>query len=158
MVKTTTERISELTIIELMLEIWRLSPRIMKKIIKKKSRSGFILELISVLYGEIDKIIPAVKAPISIENPKKLNNAAIRKHHVIENKNNTSCDLAIFPTIFGRIKNPINNKITINATPVKRLFVAKELKLFPFEIEEININTATATKSWTIRIPIEIFP
>jgi len=57
-----------------------------------------------VLYGDIDKIIPAIKEPISIEKPAKIKREEITKHQQIENKNNNSWDFAIFFVKFGRIK------------------------------------------------------
>ncbi len=46
-------------------------PRNTKNSIMKKSRSGFVLAIISCLYGEMDRHMPAVRAPISMENPRK---------------------------------------------------------------------------------------
>ena len=48
-------------------------PKETKNITEKKSLSGFILPMISILYGKLANEIPATKAPITIENPKKLN-------------------------------------------------------------------------------------
>ena len=101
---------------------------------------------------------PATKAPISIENPKKANKAAITKHQQIENKNKSSWDLAIFLVILGKMKYPIKNKTTIKPLPPNNPLIAKKPRLIPLDVEEINIKTAIATKSWIIKIPIEIFP
>ena len=48
-IKAIPENISALTIIELILRTGILNPKIMKKIIKKKSLKGLIFELISIV-------------------------------------------------------------------------------------------------------------
>ena len=65
----------------------------------------------------------------------------------MENKNKSSCDLAIERVNLGMMKIPNKNKIRINKNPPKTLFNAKEVRLIGFEKEEINIKTPTATKS-----------
>ena len=102
-INTTADKISALIITGPRFKIDIFNPKIIKKIIKKKSLKGLTLELISTLYGETDKTIPAIKAPISIENPRYPNKAATKKHQKIENKNNNSWCLAILLINFGRI-------------------------------------------------------
>ena len=38
-----------------------------KNITAKKSLRGFVNEMISMLYGRLARVIPAIKAPIAIE-------------------------------------------------------------------------------------------
>ena len=96
-------------------------PSNMKKSTMKKSRRGLSLELISKRYGDKDKVIPARRAPTSIDRPKKSNVEANTKHQPIENNNNNSCDFAIDFVIRGKIKNPIKNRIAIKPNPFKNI-------------------------------------
>ncbi|RKW23427.1 hypothetical protein D8B45_03395 [Candidatus Gracilibacteria bacterium] len=62
----------------------------------KKSLSTFILLAISNLYGEVERVIPPIKAQISIPNPKVWKIAEVMKHHPIEKRRRNSGDSAIF--------------------------------------------------------------
>ena len=88
-----------------------------KNKIKKKSLNGRTFELISMLNSETERIIPASNAPISIENPSKLNAAATEKHQHTENKNNNSCDFAADFANRGIKKKPTKNNPTTRIAP-----------------------------------------
>jgi len=70
-IKTNVERIiiGKIKLPTLSIVIW--VPNNTKKITIKKSRKDFILELISNLNGDIDNVIHAIRAHISIENHAK---------------------------------------------------------------------------------------
>ena len=65
-------------------------PKNTKNKTTKKSIIPFIFPLISKLYFEEAKAIPARSAPISIENPNMSNNTDTKRAQLIPNKNNTS--------------------------------------------------------------------
>gem|GEM_PF-3410967 len=127
----------------------------------KKSLSGFILLLISNLYGSAANVNPANNAPISNENPTASNPAANNKHRPIENKRRNSCDLATCHMIRGRTYF-VRRKTT---KPTAAIFPSNipenihRLTAAPSTGKEANtIRITIAIISWTINIPIDIFP
>ncbi len=88
-----------------------------KKRTIKKSLSGFILLLISNLYGSVAKVNQANNAPISNENPTASSPAANNKHRPIENKRRNSCDLATYHIMRGR-KYFVSAKTTSQTTAI----------------------------------------
>ena len=51
-------------------------PSVTKNNVAKKSFKEFTLLIISKLYGSVAKLIPAINAPMTIENPKSLKTIA----------------------------------------------------------------------------------
>ena len=92
--KTGTQIPSKLVIVMLL-------PKWIKKMIKKKSRNGFIFALISVAKIVEAKITPASSAPTSREKPANSKIVAKTNIQAITKINRYSCTLAIFGSIFG---------------------------------------------------------
>lgn len=136
-------------------------PRNTKNNTIKKSLSGFILLLISNLYGNDAKVNHARSAPISKENPTASSPAANSRHHAIENINKNSDDLAIYHIIRGSTY--LVSRYT--ATPTAAIFAsntpenAHRLVTTPSTGKEAKtIKITIAIISCTISIPIDILP
>lgn len=136
-------------------------PRNTKNSTIKKSLSGFILLLISNLYGRVANVNHANNAPISNENPTASNPAANSKHRPIENRRRNSCDLAICHMIRGRtyLVKAKTTRPTTAIFPNKIPENIHRLTAAPSTGNEANtIRIIIAIISWTINIPIDIFP
>lgn len=72
-----------------------------KKSTIKKSLSGFVLLAISNLYGNEERLNPAINAQISREKPIASINAADNRHRPIANTRRNSCDCATNDTRRG---------------------------------------------------------
>lgn len=92
-------------------------PNNTKNITIKKSLNDLILLIISNLYDDVAKLIPARSVPISIPKPNKWKILPNTKHRPIAKRNRYSWDSAIFSVILGirylLIKNTPLHKIII---------------------------------------------
>jgi len=64
-------------------------PNETKNMVTKKSLSPPTMPIISILYGILARITPAMKAPMAIEKPNEYANMENRKHNDMEHKNNS---------------------------------------------------------------------
>ena len=92
-----TKRQSHITAPQLdIAERFNWNPKATKKRITKKSRKGLMREDISKVYVPEAMLMPAKKAPISMESPKRLANIAPTKHQAMAIINKTSGNFADF--------------------------------------------------------------
>jgi hypothetical protein len=78
-------------------------PNETKNNVIKKSLNGLILPTIPELYGRFPRVIPAINAPIAIENPTEVIINEKKKKTARDTRSNTSLDLAANLNISGNI-------------------------------------------------------
>ena len=78
-------------------------PNETKNNVTKKSLKGLILPTIPRLYGRLPRVIPAINAPIAMENPTAVINNEKKKKTASETSSNTSLDLAANLNMSGKI-------------------------------------------------------
>src|SRR6266404_2677597 len=112
-------------------EIW--APKERKNRTRKKSLKGPKRELISYREGRIDSEAPAIKAPLSKENPIILNNDAIPIPQAIEKRSSISSEPERKLFIFGNTYFEHNIKKVITNKPKENLFKRTAIEKCPVE-------------------------
>ena len=127
----------------------------------KKSLNGFVLLAISNLYGNDERLNPAINAQISREKPIASINAADSRHRPIAKTRRNSWDCATNDTKRGNTY-LISKYITPTTAPSFKINIPANdhratLSPAPGN-EESKINKSIANISCTIRIPILNLP
>src|SRR5687768_1273127 len=104
------------------------SPSDMKNSVRKKSRSGRVLAVTWMLYGNAPMHSPATSAPISLLSPIAAAPAATAAHHPMETATTSSGALAIDEKIHRRT-NLLNAKPATSSTTVHTTALATGAKL-----------------------------
>lgn len=135
----------------------RLSHIPMKKRTRKKSLSGVSLEVSCIRNGEVANDIPARRHPVSNENQTSWKQVpSIRQYHIPTSTKN-SCSVASHFTTLGRTYFAMSTTRHSNTNPSKNKTLLPHSQL-PDHCKAISIITSITTRSWTMRIHIEIFP